>query len=80
MGLGSLLEVCQVYGNVALEHGSKPTKNQLEGSYGDPVCELSGTRSGQNNYEGTSGSDLISTIRKHTSTLVDGSSVQEMYG
>ena len=34
----------------ALEHGSKPTKYELECSYGNPVYELPGTPSGWNNY------------------------------
>ena len=39
MGLGRLLEACQVHEKVALEHSSKSTKYELEGSYGDPVHE-----------------------------------------
>ena len=43
MGLGRLLEACQVYTNihekVGLEHSSKSTKYELEGSYNDPVHE-----------------------------------------
>ena len=34
-----LLEACQVHEKVALEHSSKSTKYELEGSYGDPVHE-----------------------------------------
>ena len=37
MGLGRLLEACQVVEKVALKHSSKSTKYELEGSYGDPV-------------------------------------------
>ena len=39
MGLVRLLEACQVHGKVALEHSSKSTKHELEGSYGDPLYE-----------------------------------------
>ena len=39
MGHGRLLEACQVHEKVALEHSSKSTKYELEGSYGDPVHE-----------------------------------------
>ena len=40
MGLGRLLEACQVHERVALKHGSKSTtKYELEGSYGDPLYE-----------------------------------------
>ena len=39
MGLGRLLEACQVPEKVALEHSSKSTKYELESSYGDPVHE-----------------------------------------
>ena len=31
------MEACQVHEKVALEHWSKATKYELEGSYGDPV-------------------------------------------
>ena len=37
MGLGQLLEACQVHGKVGLEHSSKSSKYELEGSYNDPV-------------------------------------------
>ena len=43
MGLGGLLEACQVHEKVALEHSSKSTKYELEGSYDDLVHELSWT-------------------------------------
>ena len=33
MRLGPLLQACQVYEKVALEHSSKSTKYELEGSY-----------------------------------------------
>ena len=36
---GGLLEACQVHEKVALEHSSKSTKYELEGSYGGPVHE-----------------------------------------
>ena len=39
MGLGRLLEACQVHEKVALEHSSKSTKYELEGSYDDLVHE-----------------------------------------
>ena len=39
MDLGRLLEACQVHEKVALEHSSKSTKYELEGSYSDPVHE-----------------------------------------
>ena len=39
MDLGRLVEACQVHDRVALEHSSKSTKYELEGSYGDPVHE-----------------------------------------
>ena len=39
MGLGRLLEASGVREKVALEHSSKSTKYELEGSYGDPVHE-----------------------------------------
>ena len=39
MGLGGLLEACRVHEKVGLEHSSKSTKYELEGSYGDPVHE-----------------------------------------
>ena len=39
MGLGRLLESCQVHDKVALEHSSKSTKYELEGSYDDLVLE-----------------------------------------
>ena len=39
MDLGRLLEACWVYEKVALEHSSKSTKYELEGSYNDPVHE-----------------------------------------
>ena len=39
MGLGLLLEACQVHEKVALEHSSKSTKCELKGSYDDPVHE-----------------------------------------
>ena len=55
MGLGGLLEAHRVHRKVALEPRSKPTKYELQGPYGDLVYELAGTRSGQNNYLGTSG-------------------------
>ena len=38
MGLGGL-EACQVHEKVGLEHSSKSTKYELEGSYGGPVHE-----------------------------------------
>ena len=41
MGLGRLLEACQVHEKVGLEHSSKSTKYELEGSYGEPVHEHS---------------------------------------
>ena len=43
MGLGQLLEACRVHEKVALEHSSKSTKYELEGSYDDLVHELSWT-------------------------------------
>ena len=43
MGLGRLLEACQVHEKVALEHSSKSTKYELEGSYDDLIHELSWT-------------------------------------
>ena len=39
MGLGRLLEACQVHEKVGLEHSSKSTKYEIEGSYDDPVHE-----------------------------------------
>ena len=39
MGLGWLLEACQAHEKVALEHGSKSTKYELQGSCSDPVHE-----------------------------------------
>ena len=39
MGLGRLLEACRVHEKVALEHSSKSTKYELEGSYDDLVHE-----------------------------------------
>ena len=39
MGLGGLLEVCQVHEKVALKHSSKSTKYELDGSYDDLVHE-----------------------------------------
>ena len=36
MGLSRLLEACRVHEKVALEHSSKSTKYELEGSYNDP--------------------------------------------
>ena len=33
MGLGGLLEACQVHEKVGLEHSSKSTKYELESSY-----------------------------------------------
>ena len=39
MGLGRLLEACQVHKKVALEHSSKSTKYELEGSCFDPIHE-----------------------------------------
>ena len=47
-----------MYRKVALELSSKPTKYELQGPYGDPVYELPGARSGRNNYQGTSGTDM----------------------
>ena len=47
MGLGRLPEACQGYGEVALEHSSKPTKYEPKGPYGDPVYEFLGIRTGQ---------------------------------
>ena len=40
MCLGRPLEACQAHGKVALEHNSKSTKYELEGSYDDLVHEL----------------------------------------
>ena len=39
MGLGRLLEACQLHEKVALEHSSKSAKYELEGSYNDQVHE-----------------------------------------
>ena len=39
MGLGRLLEACEVHEKVALEHSSKSAKKKLEGSYDDLVHE-----------------------------------------
>ena len=39
MGLGRLLEASRVHEKVGLEHTSKSTKYELEGSYEDPVHE-----------------------------------------
>ena len=39
MDLGRLLEACQEHEKVGLEHSSKSTKYELEGSYKDPVHE-----------------------------------------
>ena len=39
MGLGGLLEACQVHKKVGLKHSSKSTKYELERSYGEPVHE-----------------------------------------
>ena len=39
MGLGRLLEACQVHERVALEHSLKSTKYDLEGSYNHSVHE-----------------------------------------
>ena len=41
MGLRRLLEACQVLEKVALNHSSKSTKYELEGSYDDLVHDLS---------------------------------------
>ena len=54
-GSWSKLEVRRVHRKVALEHGSKPTKYELEGPYGDLGYELLGTRSGRDNYQGSPG-------------------------
>ena len=55
MGLGGLLEACQVHRKVALERSSKPTKYEPQGPYGDPVYEPPGICSERNNFLGTSG-------------------------
>ena len=39
MGLGRLLEACQVHEKVALEHSSKSTKYELKSSYNNPIHE-----------------------------------------
>ena len=59
MGLGGLLEASRVHRKVALECSSKPTKYELQGPHGDLVYELPGTRTGQNNYLVTSGTQYI---------------------
>ena len=38
-GLGRILEACQVHEKVGLQHSSKSTKYELEGSCNDPVHE-----------------------------------------
>ena len=39
MGPGELLEACREQEKVGLEHSSKSTKYELQGSYEDPVHE-----------------------------------------
>ena len=34
-----ILEACQVYGQMVIEHSSKSTKYELQGSHGDPLYE-----------------------------------------
>ena len=60
MGLGRLLEACRVHENVGLEHSSKSTKYELEGSYGGTVHKhFSGLKTAKLRRECNEGSSMI---------------------
>ena len=80
MGLGRLLEACQVHEKVALEHSTKSTKYELEGLYDNlihehdsflklPTCRESALKSPSHRPRGAHGLDHIRRYERKNARL-----------